>query len=230
MKPIIGISGNERSNCRFSDILWSYAPTGYIRAIQQAGGIPLIIPVGDMDTAKTYISMVDKLILTGGQNVDPVFYGHEKKTTDNDFHRQRDLFEFALIDEAIRQSKPIFSVCRGTQLMNIALAGSLNQEIENHWQDAPSDYLSHQMIVKEDSLLFSIYGKASAINSFHHQSIDELSPFLRVVAYDPADNTIEAVESINPDIRFLGVQWHPELLQSSRKEDQELFDFIVNDF
>ncbi|MCI5870802.1 MULTISPECIES: gamma-glutamyl-gamma-aminobutyrate hydrolase family protein [unclassified Streptococcus] len=229
-KPIIGISGNERPNYKYPDIMWSYTPTNYVQAVQASGGVPLIIPVGDPKCAKDYISMVDKLILTGGQNVDPVFYGEEKDTSDDDFHRDRDLFEFALVDEAIKQRKPIFSVCRGTQLMNIALAGSLNQDIENHWQDAPSDYLSQQMIVSDDSVLLPIYGKSSQINSFHHQSIKELSPLLRVVAYDPKDDTIEAVESIHPDIRFLGVQWHPELLHESREEDRSLFDFIVNEF
>lgn len=86
------------------------------------------------------------------------------------------------------------------------------------------------MIVSDDSVLLPIYGKSSQINSFHHQSIKELSPFLRVVAYDHKDDTIEAVESIHPDIRFLGVQWHPELLHESREEDRSLFDFIVNEF
>lgn len=229
-KPIIGISGNERPISNESETMWSYTPTNYVRAIQKSGGTPLIIPIGDPKCAKDYIDMIDKLILTGGQNVDPVFYGKECEAINDDYHLERDLFEFALIDEAIKQGKPIFSVCRGTQLMNIALAGSLNQNIENHWQDDPADYLSHKMLTVDGSTLSSIYGKSSSINSFHHQSINELSPFLRVTAYDPEDQTIEAVESINPEIRYIGVQWHPELLFDSRSEDRELFHYIVNNF
>lgn len=230
-KPIIGLSGNERPNTKFPDILWSYTPTGYVKGIQAAGGLPLIIPISqDVKVVETYVSMIDKLILTGGQNVDPLFYGEEKTTSDDDFCLERDLFEFALVEEAIKQAKPIFSVCRGTQLMNIALGGSLNQDIENHWQDTPSDYLSQDMVITPGSALEKIYGTATTINSFHHQSIKRLAEGLEVIARDPADNTIEAVISKREDLTFLGVQWHPELLINSRPQDQKLFDYIVNDF
>ncbi|MFC3931666.1 gamma-glutamyl-gamma-aminobutyrate hydrolase family protein [Streptococcus dentapri] len=227
-KPIIGITTNERPNPT-DDIPWSYAPTGFVQGVKKAGGIPLLLPIGTVEEAKLYVSMVDKILLIGGQNVTPEFYHEDNEATDDDFLYSRDVFEFAIIDEAIRQEKPIFSVCRGTQLMNVALGGNLNQDIENHWQDKPSDYLYHDMTVKEDSKLAQIYGHKTAINSFHHQSIKELSPFLDVIAEDPYDNTIEAVQSNHPDIHFLGVQWHPELLIGNRQADQELFDYFVNE-
>ena len=135
----------------------------------------------------------------------------------------------ALIEEATKQKKPIFSICRGTQLMNVALGGSLHQDIENHWQDKPSDYLYHEMIVDENSKLAEIYGCGTSINSFHHQSIKHLASDLRVIARDPEDNTVEAVESNSPDLRFLGVQWHPELLLDKREEDLKLFEYVVNE-
>ncbi|MGT2924187.1 gamma-glutamyl-gamma-aminobutyrate hydrolase family protein [Streptococcus caviae] len=228
-RPIIGISGNERSHAKFPDILWSYTPSGYVKGVQEAGGLPLVIPISEPDFAAAYVSMVDKLILTGGQNVDPVFYGEEKDASDDDFYLARDLFEFALVEEAIKQGKPIFSVCRGTQLMNIALGGTLNQDIEHHWQDKPSDYLSQNMLVKTGTDLEKIYGTSTSINSFHHQSIRQLADDLEVIAYDPADDTIEAVMSTNPDITFLGVQWHPELLLESREEDRKLFKYVVKE-
>ncbi|WP_057490798.1 gamma-glutamyl-gamma-aminobutyrate hydrolase family protein [Streptococcus orisasini] len=228
-KPIIGISGNERPHAKFPDILWSYTPSGYVKGVQNAGGLPLVIPVSEPDFAASYVSMIDKLILTGGQNVDPVFYGEEKNTSDDDFYLARDLFEFALVEETIKQKKPIFSVCRGTQLMNIALGGTLNQDIEHHWQDEPSDYLSQNMLVKTGTALEKIYGTSTSINSFHHQSIRRLADNLEVIAYDPVDDTVEAVVSTNPDITFLGVQWHPELLLESRTEDQKLFEYVVKE-
>ncbi|MGT2749987.1 gamma-glutamyl-gamma-aminobutyrate hydrolase family protein [Streptococcus orisasini] len=228
-KPIIGISGNERPHAKFPDILWSYTPSGYVKGVQNAGGLPLVIPVSEPDFAASYVSMIDKLILTGGQNVDPVFYGEEKNTSDDDFYLARDLFEFALVEETIKQKKPIFSVCRGTQLMNIALGGTLNQDIEHHWQDEPSDYLSQNMLVKTGTALEKIYGTSTSINSFHHQSIRRLADNLEVIAYDPVDDTVEAVVSTNPDITFLGVQWHPELLLESRTEDQRLFEYVVKE-
>ena len=77
--------------------------------------------------------MIDKLILIGGQNVDPKFYNEENHASEDDFFLERDIFEMALIEEATKQKKPIFSICRGTQLMNVALGGSLHQDIEHHW-------------------------------------------------------------------------------------------------
>lgn len=86
--------------------------------------------------------------------------------------------------------------------MNVALGGSLNQNIPSHWQDAPSDFLSHEMIVDEDSILYPIYGKKTVINSFHHQSLKKVADDLKVIARDPRDGTIEAVVSTNEAIPF----------------------------
>ncbi|AND79297.1 gamma-glutamyl-gamma-aminobutyrate hydrolase family protein [Streptococcus pantholopis] len=226
-KPIIGITANQRPNPEAKEISWSYVPSGFVNGVKAVGGLPLVLPVGNPKTAPDYVSMIDKLILIGGQNVDPSFYGERNQASDDDFFKERDIFELALIEETVKQKKPIFSVCRGTQLMNVALGGSLYQDIENHWQDRPADYLSHNMVIKEDSKLADIYGSASSINSFHHQSINHLASELRVIAEDPKDGTIEAVESIDPRMRFLGVQWHPELLYETRKEDLELFRYVV---
>ena len=229
-KPVIGISTNERPNPAADGILWSYVPSNFIEGVKKAGGLPLLIPIGPSESAIDYVSMVDKIILIGGQNVDPSFYGEENLASEDDLFKDRDIFELAIIGEAVRQRKPIFSVCRGTQLVNIALGGSLFQDIENHWQDKPSDYLYHDMVVKEGTKIADIYGTKTSINSFHHQSIKHLASDLRIIARDPKDGTIEAVESTNPKMRFLGVQWHPELLIESRQEDQELFNYIVNEF
>lgn len=146
-KPIIGITANVRPNPAHEDINWSYAPSGFVEGVQRAGGLAILLPVSDPSEAKTYISMIDKLILIGGQNVDPKFYNEKNHASEDDFFLERDIFEMALIEEATKQKKPIFSICRGTQLMNVALGGSLHQDIENHWQDKPSDYLYHEMIV-----------------------------------------------------------------------------------
>lgn len=228
-KPIIGITGNQRTNLDKmtpDGINISYTATGFVEGVKQVGGLPLIIPISKPESAAIYVGLIDKLILTGGQNVLPEFYGETIQTNDCDFLRERDEFELALIKEAMSQNKPIFSVCRGTQLMNIALGGSLNQVVENHWQDDPSDYLSQDMVVEKDSILAEIYGQKSQINSFHHQSIKTLAPSLEIIAHDPKDKTIEAVRS--KEVAFLGVQWHPELLYKSRPEDLALFDYVVN--
>ena len=167
-KPIIGITANVRPNPAHKDIKWSYAPSGFVEGVQKAGGLAILLPVSDPSEAKTYISMIDKLILIGGQNIDPKFYNEENHACEDDFFLERDLFEMALIEEATKQKKPIFSICRGTQLMNVALGGSLHQDIKRHWQDKPSDYLYHEIIIDKNSKLAEIYGLETSINSFHH--------------------------------------------------------------
>ena len=106
-KPVIGITGNEKTHPD-DDIMMSYAAKGFVEGVKDAGGIPIILPIGDQEMACHYISMIDKLILTGGQNVNPKFYGEPKTIDSDDYHLQRDIFELALIKEAIKQKKPIF--------------------------------------------------------------------------------------------------------------------------
>ena len=101
-KPVIGITGNEKAHPD-DDIMLSYAAKGFVEGVKEAGGIPLILPIGDEEMAGYYISLIDKLILTGGQNVDPKFYGEPKAIDSDDYHLQRDIFELALIKEAIKQ-------------------------------------------------------------------------------------------------------------------------------
>ena len=225
-KAIIGISGNEKTHPD-DELMMSYCIKGFIEGVKEVGGIPLILPIGDEDMARAYVSMVDKLILTGVQNVDPKFYDEEKTIDSDDYHLQRDIFELALIKEAIQQKKPIFSVCRGTQLFNVAMGGTLFQDIEDHWQDSTAEYTTQRLATEPDNILREIYGEISHINSFHHQSIKDLAPNLKVIAYDPKDNTIEAVTTTD-DIAFLGVQWHPESLYENRPKDKKLFDYVVN--
>ena len=225
-KAIIGISGNEKTHPD-DELMMSYCIKGFVEGVKEVGGIPLILPIGDEEMARAYVSMVDKLILTGGQNVDPKFYDEEKSIDSDDYHLQRDIFELALIKEAIQQKKPIFSVCRGTQLFNVAMGGTLFQDIEDHWQDSTAEYTTHRLATEADNILREIYGEISHINSFHHQSIKDLAPNLKVIAYDPKDNIIEAVTTTD-DIAFLGVQWHPESLYENRPKDKKLFDYVVN--
>lgn len=226
-KPIIGITGNERKLPDDQFIHMSYTATGFIEGIKAVGGIPIILPIGDEESAAQYISMIDKLILTGGQNVLPQFYGENQTIESDDYLLKRDIFELALIKEAKKQNKPIFTVCRGTQLYNVAMGGTLHQDIEHHWQDSSAEYTTQSMVTKNGSILHEIYGPASEINSFHHQSIKDLANNLEVIAYNPRDKVIEAVTSTDGS-SFLGVQWHPEFLFGTRKGDLALFDYVVN--
>ena len=202
-RPVIGITGNERPFPDDPDANMSYAATGFVEAVKEAGGIPLILPIGDADMAKHYMSMIDKLIITGGQNVLPEFYGEEIAIDSDDYLLKRDLFELALIEEARAAKKAIFTVCRGTQLYNVALGGTLYQDIEHHWQDNPGQYTSQELVTKDQTVL-------------------------QVIARDPKDDVIEAVQSTD-ESRFLGVQWHPELRFDKSPADHKLFEYVVND-
>ncbi|MGT2866797.1 gamma-glutamyl-gamma-aminobutyrate hydrolase family protein [Streptococcus fryi] len=228
-KPIIGITANQRLKRDLDNIPWAYAPAGFVEAIKKAGGIPLLLPIGDEEAAKEYVNMVDKVILTGGQNVDPQFYGEEKKALKDDYSLERDLYEIAIIKESLKQNKPLFTVCRGMQLTNVVLGGNLNQHIEDHWQSEEPNVLTQTISISDDSSLSKIYGTETKINSFHRQSIKKLADGLKVIARSPEDDTIEAITFEDPDKHFLGVQWHPEFLCHTRDIDQALFDYIVNE-
>lgn len=229
-QPIIGVTANQRLTT-MDTVPWSYAPSGFPNGIIQSGGLPLMIPINAPETAKTYVDMIDKLILIGGQNVNPAYYGEDKDPqAEDDYLESRDVFEIALVKEAMAQRKPIFAVCRGMQLMNVILGGTLYQNIPDHWQTEDSDKMTQTMMVVPETTLSDIYEDGTEINSFHRQAIKDLAKDLKVVATSPGDNIIEAVESVNPDLRYLGVQWHPELLvESDLGHSKKLFDFIVND-
>lgn len=230
-KPVIGILANQRLNKQLDNTPLTYVPTGFIKVIQDMGGIPLIIPMScQKDLLTHYVNMVDKLILIGGQHVSPELYGQEKSAIEEDYSQERDDCELKIIDLARQYKKPLFTVCRGTQLVNVALGGDLNQDIPNHWVTEQTDQGIQDILVETDSQLATIYGKKARVNSLHQQSINQVAPGLRVIARDPKDQTIEAIESTDPNFKFLGVQWHPELMQENSPADRSLFDYIVNDF
>ncbi|MBM7643575.1 gamma-glutamyl-gamma-aminobutyrate hydrolase family protein [Streptococcus loxodontisalivarius] len=223
-KVIVGITGNEKEMPVMSGITFDAVSRHLSDGVKEAGGIPIIIPIGTPDLAETYVSMIDKLILSGGQNVDPRFYGEEKETSSDDYNLERDVFEFALVREALKQGKPIFAVCRGMQLLNVALGGTLNQDIANHWQKEFKG-TAHEVIVESDSRVSHLVASGSRINSIHRQSVKELAPSLKATARDPRDGTIEAYESKDGS-PLMGIQWHPELLLE-KQESQKLFHYLV---
>ncbi|WP_170239082.1 gamma-glutamyl-gamma-aminobutyrate hydrolase family protein [Streptococcus suis] len=227
-KVVIGISGNEQEFPSKSGRHYVTVARELSDGVRQAGGLPIVIPMGSPDSAKDYIDMVDKLILSGGQHVDPSLYGQEKEIDSDDYLLARDEFELALIKEALRQGKPIFAVCRGMQLLNVALGGSLEQSLEDHWQDGWAG-TSHQLEVEAHSRVSHLFAQGSQINSFHHQRIKELAPGLVATGRDPRDGTIEAYESKGKQALF-GLQWHPEFLFEDCRQHRELFQYIVDRF
>ncbi|MGU8075865.1 gamma-glutamyl-gamma-aminobutyrate hydrolase family protein [Streptococcus suis] len=227
-KVIIGISGNEQEFPTKSGRVYVTVARELADSVRQAGGVPMVIPMGTPDLAKDYINMIDKLILSGGQHVDPSLYGQKRLIDSNDYLLERDEFELALIEEALRQGKPIFAVCRGMQLLNVALGGSLEQEVAHHWQDGIAG-TSHRLQVKPKSRISQLFTQGSPINSFHQQRIKELAPGLVATGLDPRDGTIEAYESRGNQALF-GIQWHPEFLYNDCKQHRDLFQYLVDIF
>ncbi|OTN77339.1 hypothetical protein A5886_002439 [Enterococcus sp. 8G7_MSG3316] len=234
MKPIIGIAANERSMIEESEHWLTYTPKNFVTHIQEAGGIPLLIPMGVIEDAKAYISRIDKLLLAGGHDVSPQHYGETLHPLIQGTHPERDAFELALIKEAVAQKKPIFGVCRGMQLINVAFGGSLYQDLslmENphlkHVQlPTPFRFATHDVTLNADSQLGKLLGTTYPVNSFHHQAVKEIAKDFQVIATAP-DGVVEAIESHAFGAPILGIQWHPELAAQTRPSEQAIFTFFV---
>jgi len=206
----------------------------YSRALEKAGAMPIMLPVGCQTYLKDYIAMVDGLILCGGGDADPALYGEEPLPQAAEFERAMDDAEIAAFHEARRQHKPIMGVCRGAQIINVALGGSL-------WQDIPAQVEgalchrqvgevrsapSHAIAIEAGSLLHRILGKTQAeTNSYHHQAVKVPGEGLIPSAH-AADGVIEAIETA--DGQVLGLQWHPEGMAAEHEDMARLFTWFVN--
>lgn len=226
-RTIVGVSANLCPVDQAGKNIHSSVSCKFAESIKLVGGLPMVIPVGDKSLVKDYIETIDKLILSGGQNVHPQFYGEEKAIDSDDYNLDRDEFELALLKEAIRQDKPVLAICRGLQLVNVAFGGTLNQQIDNHWQGQPFG-TSHSIRTEKGSVVERLFGQASQINSVHRQSIKDLAPNFRATAFDPRDNTIEAIEAVDGS-RIIGLQWHPEFLINEEKGNLELFQYLLQE-
>ncbi len=222
-KPLIGISADQKPIADDVPIIHISSSVNFADGVKAAGGLPIYLPISDNETAKAFVNHIDGLLLTGGQDVHPKYYGQEVLTDKDDYDMDRDRFELALIDETIKQGKPILAVCRGMQLLNVYLGGTLNQEILNHSQGMPIGTY-HTVDVAENSHLAQLIPSGTAVNSVHHQSIDTLGQGLVVTARDPRDGVIEALELL--DYPLVAVQWHPEFL-IDQAPHQALFSGLV---
>jgi len=213
MKPIIGITpymGVDESAYTFSP--------DHVKAIMQAGGMPVILPylVEDVDVQQIAMS-IDGLYMTGGDDIDPTFFGEEPHRNLGPIIPARDVFEVKVTKEILRQKKPILGVCRGSQILNIAVGGDMYQDIYaqhedellQHAQHAPTSHGSHFVKVLEGSLLHRITGAGQLrVNSRHHQANRHVPESFQVSGI-ASDGVVEAIES-KEHLFVLGLQWHPE--------------------
>ena len=219
--PIIGVSSAYVSP---ADVQGGQvaAPASYLRAVLTAGGIPLIIPPGlSQEQLQETLDRLDGLVLIGGGDVDPVLFNGRPHPRVYGIDPARDDLDLSLARLAAASRKPFLGICRGIQVMNVALGGTLftdiadqkDQPLRHDWYpDIPRNHLAHVVSVDPDSRLGHILGGSEfEVNSLHHQGLEDIAPALKVSAYSP-DGLVEAVEL--PDHPFgIGVQWHPEWLQ-----------------
>jgi putative glutamine amidotransferase len=191
---------------------------GYVRSVSLAGGVPLVLsPLMGPSLAARALDGADGLVLTGGEDMDPAWYHADRSPLLNPPDRQRDLFELALFAAARQREIPILGICRGIQLMNVALGGTLYQDLPserpgavNHNASGARTDRSHSVRLAPGSLTAEALGGAAVrVNSFHHQGIRELAPALVASGWSE-DGLIEAVEGAEGQPWMLAVQWHPE--------------------
>jgi len=210
--------------------IFDATPHDYVRAVLEAGGIPLLLPPLPPALIPDALSGIDGLILTGGGDVDPGLYGATPDPRTTDVDEARDASELALLDAAGRLALPVLGICRGAQLINVAYGGTLLQELDDghhlaHRQPARRYEAVHEVTVRDGSRLATLVPERTvAVNSLHHQGVDRLAGGLVATAF-AEDGLVEAFEADEADL--IAVQWHPEC-QPDEPTAAALFRWIVD--
>jgi putative glutamine amidotransferase len=218
-KPLIAMSGRRWKGSEigsglpdnFADIPVDLHIGSYADSVTAAGGVPVFTAC--TPSAVEVLDYVDGLVLTGGSDVDPRRYGEEPHPKVYGVDAERDEIEIALVHRALALGRPILAICRGLQVLNVALGGSLVQHLEGKdyhgaWDVAPHE-LTHQITITAGSQLHRAFGESCVVNSLHHQAVATLGQGLVATAFAD-DGTIEGAEL--PGHPVLAVQWHPELV------------------
>ncbi len=239
MTPIIGVTATlkEDVDTVAERPLGRYvrADLDYVEGVAAAGGVPVVLPpVGDARTAEAVIRGLDGLLLSGGSDLDPGYYGEMPSPNLGPTIPERDAFEVALLEAALRCGVPVFGICRGLQVLNVACGGTLHQHLPDrtgrdvHGDPTDGVSLMHPVTVAAGSKLEAAVRGASLdrCTSHHHQGVDRVGKGLVAVAWSP-DGLVEALEPVtNVDHSgwVLGVQWHPEATAAEDPAQQAIFD------
>jgi putative glutamine amidotransferase len=239
VRPLIGITVNEepgeKDRKQPTPFPFDFIKRQYYELVEISGGLPVLLPcLEDHRLAKDLLRDLDGLLLTGGIDLDPKCYRQRKIDNTGRVGRYRDRLEIEMVGRAIETEVPIFTICRGLQLLNVALGGNLHQDLSKcpyqtipHYERGRVDYrLYHQVRIERDSLLERILREESLkVNTSHHQVVNRLGRNLRVVARAP-DGVIEGLELVGGGF-VLGVQWHPEAMPRSGST-RRLFQAFVD--
>jgi gamma-glutamyl-gamma-aminobutyrate hydrolase PuuD len=224
-RPVVGITSYVvEASFGAWEVDSALVPADYVRAIERAGGRPLLVPPST-DAVEETLDALDGVVFSGGPDLDPVLYDQDAHAETKDVTRERDDGELALLQAALARDMPVLAICRGSQLLNVARGGDLVQHLpetvghDGHKQVAGT-FSDHAVAVEQGTLLHALVGEHSPVKSHHHQGFGRVGEGLRVSAH-AEDGSPEALE--DPDRRFaLGVLWHPEA-----GEDARLFEALV---
>jgi putative glutamine amidotransferase len=225
MKPVVGITSYAE------EVTWgawveeaALVPLSYVRAIERAGGRPLVIPPSEGATEET-LAVLDGILFSGGSDLDPALYDAEAHPETQGVHEARDRAEMELLTAALERDMPVLAVCRGSQVLNVARGGDLVQHLpdelghEEH-KHTPGEYSDHDVTLEPGTRVGGLLGDRAPVKSHHHQGFGRIGEGLRKAGY-AEDGTVEALE--DPSKRFaVGVLWHPE-----EGEDMALFEALV---
>lgn len=235
-RPLIGLTAYRKASAQTPPAPLVALPPSYIEAVIEAGGIPLLIPMGlDEAALADVLARLDGLVLPGGGDIAGEYYGSKHPDFIFDVDPDRDRVESYLAREAVARRLPLLAICRGHQMLNVALGGTLYEDVLTWLPGAikhdffnlfPRNHLAHEVTIEPGSRLAATLDRGVAcVNSLHHQGIRDLAPGLKAAAYAP-DGLIEAVEVADHPFA-LGVQWHPENLYVDNPDMLALFRGLV---
>jgi len=230
-RPLIGLTTYlEQAQTGVWDVPASFLPKVYFEAVNRAGGIAVLLPPQPVDAeiANRVLDSLDGLIVTGGKDVDPALYGQEPHPTTDAPRTDRDTWEGALLTAAIARGLPFLGICRGAQVLNVALGGTLHQHLPDvigttRYNLGGGIFAENEVAVESASTLGTLVGDGITVKSYHHQAIDTVAEGLVVTARSD-DGTIQAVELASVPFG-VAVQWHPE---EDAAEDARLFAGLVD--
>lgn len=230
-KALMGIVGNLLfdEGGMFPGYDRAYVNNDYVQTTVMAGGAPFILPlIPDYEAVKRQVESVDGIIISGGYDVDPLIYGEEPSQKQGGLCPERDQYDLMVVKAAMELKKPILGICRGMQILNAALGGTMYQDLSQiegcyikHNQGSRPEVASHSVKVEKGTKLCEILGEEVLTNSFHHQALKDIAPGFKVSAR-AKDGVVEAFEMEEGFV--IGVQWHPEMM--ARKGDKAMLNLF----
>lgn len=232
MTPIIGVTASLKADSETVATrplgYFVRADFDYVSGVVQAGGVPVVLPP-IVETAEELARAIDGLLLTGGSDLAPSYYGERPLPELGEVIPERDAFEMAVLEHALERGMPVFGICRGLQLLNVSLGGTLYQDLPSqltegsiaHRQQTPKWQWTHEVEMDADSNVAGFMGSTSLrVNSYHHQAIKDLAGDLLAVGH-ASDGIIEAIEYRDLSEHWLvGVQWHAEAMRDMQSTEE----------